>query len=198
MTRVFLLVLMFGMLSCGQRQTKKPNAQQIVDRSIEVSGGGLYGKSNIKFDFRERKYELEWVNGKKILRRTQKNDTLDILDIKTNNNFQRFVDGELIQIPDSLVNSYGNSVNSVHYFAYLPYGLNDPAVRKEYIGNIDIKGKSYHKVKVTFGQENGGDDFDDTYIYWFNKSTGKPDYLAYEFHVNGRQISRFIKLTAYS
>ncbi|MEL6484145.1 MAG: DUF6503 family protein, partial [Bacteroidota bacterium] len=30
-----------------------------------------------------------------------------------------------------------------------------------------------------------GDDFEDTYIYWFNTETYLPDYLAYDFHVNG-------------
>ena len=88
-------------------------------------------------------------------------------------------------MPDSLANIYSNSINSVHYFAYLPYGLNDPAVNKEFLGEMAIKGKDYYKVKVTFDQENGGDDFDDVYIYWFNKETFKPEYLAYEFHVNG-------------
>jgi len=44
---------------------------------------------------------------------------------------------------------------------------------------------SYYKLKVTFDQDGGGDDFDDTYVYFFNKATFKPDYLAYDFHVNG-------------
>ena len=45
-----------------------------------------------------------------------------------------------------------------------------------------------YKIKVTFDQENGGVDFEDTYIYWFNKETYAPDYLAYEFHVDGGGI----------
>jgi len=40
-------------------------------------------------------------------------------------------------------------------------------------------------VNILDNQEGGGDDFDDTYVYFFNKSTFKPDYLAYDFHVNG-------------
>ena len=115
---------------------------------------------------------------------------MDIVDVKSKNGFQRFINGELVQIPDSKANSYANSVNSVHYFAYLPYGLNDPAVKKEYLGEIIIKDKNYHKVKITFDQENGGEDFDDVYIYWFNTNTFKPDYLAYEFH-DGKGGLRF-------
>ena len=93
-----------------------------------------------------------------------------------------------MQLPDTMSIKYANSVNSVHYFARLPYGLNDPAVRKELIGETTIKDKKYYKVKVTFKEDNGGDDFDDIYFYWFNKETFKPDFLAYKFHVDGGGI----------
>ena len=179
-----MMVVLFGLISCKQNEAKKIRAQHIVDKSIEVSGGELYKTSDISFDFRDRKYILERIDGKKILKRIKKNDTLNLVDVKTAKGFERYVDGKLAQIPDSLANSYANSVNSVHYFAYLPFGLNDPAVIKEYLDEVVIKDKKYHKIKVTFKQENGGDDFDDVYIYWFNAKTFKPDYLAYEFHVN--------------
>ncbi len=179
-----MIIILFGMISCKQKEAPKISAQDIVDKSIAVSGGDLYKTSDISFDFRDRKYILQRIDGKKILKRIKKNDTLDIVDVKTAQGFERYVDGKLAQIPDSLANSYANSVNSVHYFAYLPYGLNDQAVIKEYLDEVVIKDKKYHKIKVTFKQENGGDDFDDVYIYWFNAKTFKPDYLAYEFHVN--------------
>jgi len=177
-----MMVVLFGLISCKQNEATKISAQHIVDKSIEVSGGELYKTSDISFDFRDRKYILERIDGKKLLKRILKNDTLDLVDVKTTQGFERFVDGKLAQIPDSLANLYANSVNSVHYFAYLPYGLNDQAVIKEYLDEVVIKDKKYHKIKVTFSQENGGDDFDDVYIYWFNAKTFKPDYLAYEFH----------------
>ena len=179
-----MIIILFGMISCKQKEATKISAQDIVDKSIAVSGGDRYKTSDISFDFRDRKYILQRIDGKKILKRIKKNDTLDIVDVKTAQGFERYVDGKLAQIPDSLANSYANSVNSVHYFAYLPYGLNDQAVIKEYLDEVVIKDKKYHKIKVTFKQENGGDDFDDVYIYWFNAKTFKPDYLAYEFHVN--------------
>lgn len=184
MNKALMIIILFGMISCKQKEATKISAQDIVDKSIAVSGGDRYKTSDISFDFRDRKYILQRIDGKKILKRIKKNDTLDIVDVKTAQGFERYVDGKLAQIPDSLANSYANSVNSVHYFAYLPYGLNDQAVIKEYLDEVVIKDKKYHKIKVTFKQENGGDDFDDVYIYWFNAKTFKPDYLAYEFHVN--------------
>ncbi|NNK19323.1 MAG: deoxyribose-phosphate aldolase [Maribacter sp.] len=184
MNKTWMMVLLVGFLSCKQNETAKINAQRIVDKSIEVSGGERYKTRNISFDFRDRKYVLERIDGKRILKRILKNDTLELVDIKSNNGFERYRNGKLAQLPDSLISSYANAVNSVHYFAYLPYGLNDPAVNKEYLGEIVIKDKKYYKIKVTFNQENGGDDYDDVYLYWFNTKSFKPDYLAYEFHVN--------------
>ena len=60
--------------------------------------------------------------------------------------------------------SYSASVNSVHYFAVLPYGLDGKAVNKTYVNKVDIKGKSYHKIKVTFNEEGGGEDFEDVFM----------------------------------
>ncbi len=178
------LIVLF-VVSCKEKEATTLSSQNIVDQSITVSGGELYQRSNISFKFRDRKYMSEIKDNKKVLQRSTKNDSAIILDILGRTGFTRFVNDSVIHLPDSMANSYSNSVNSVHYFANLPYGLNDTAVNKEFLGEIRIKDSDYYKLKVTFDQEDGGDDFDDTYIYWFNKKTFKPDYLAYEFHVNG-------------
>ncbi|MBC29304.1 MAG: deoxyribose-phosphate aldolase [Muricauda sp.] len=183
---VVLLLVCFG--SCLNESKKSITAQQIVDKAIEVSGGKLHNTHTVSFDFRGKTYEANVINGKKILKRISRTDSLKITDVLTNNDFQRFVNDSLVTLPDSMANRYANSVNSVHYFARLPQGLNDRAVNKELLGEAVIKNKKYYKVKVTFDQEGGGDDFEDTYLYWFDKETFKPDYLAYEFHVNGGGI----------
>ena len=159
--------------------------QDIIDKSIEVSGGNLYRSCNISFTFRDIRYEMNNTNGRKILKRTIKKDSTEILDILKHNGFARYINGKLVNVADSMATKYSNSINSVHYFAYLPYGLNDPAVNKKLLGETQIGGNQYYKVEVTFDEEDGGEDFEDVYIYWFNKETFKPDYLAYKFNVNG-------------
>ena len=57
---------------------------------------------------------------------------------------------------------------------------------------VNLKGKEYYKIKVTFDQKGGGEDFEDTYFYWINKESFKTDYLAYDFHVDGGGV-RFRK-----
>jgi len=172
-------------LGCKEQTKKVFTAQKLVDKAIEVSGGQLYQNHDTSFVFRDKEYISQNLDGKKELKRISVLDSVTITDIKTNSTFQRFMNDGLIHLPDSISRRYENSVNSVHYFARLPYGLNDRAVNKELLGEEIIKGKKYYKVMVTFDREGGGNDFEDTYIYWFNKETFKPDYLAYDFHVDG-------------
>jgi hypothetical protein len=80
-----------------------------------------------------------------------------------------------------MIPRYSASVNSVHYFSLLPYSLNDPAVNKTYIGKTTINNLEYYKVKVTFDQEGGGQDYKDIFVYWINSESFKTDYLAYSY-----------------
>jgi hypothetical protein len=179
--RLFFLLLLIS--SCNETSKKNLTAQEIVDKSIEIAGGKLYERSTISFKFRDKNYISESKG--KTLKRIFNSDSLRYIDIKTNDSFQRYVDDVLVEISDSLATVYGNSINSVFYFAQLPYRLNDAAVNKELLNEVKIKGKDYFVIQVTFDPENGGDDFGDTYLYWMNKETFMPDYLAYDFHTDG-------------
>ena len=181
---VISLFLTTGLMSC--RDKKVPlSAQQIVDRAIDSAGGQLYGQSEFRFQFREMEYALQRKNGRKVLMRMRETDSGKVTDIWDGRDFRREFRGEAVPVADSLARAFSNSVNSVHYFAYLPYGLNDAAVNKARMEDEVIGGRAYYKIRVTFDQEGGGEDFDDVYVYWINQETYKADYLAYEFHVDG-------------
>ncbi|MBS9463076.1 deoxyribose-phosphate aldolase [Flagellimonas sp. 389] len=185
MKRFFVSTLVLLALACKEKPKTSLTVQEIVDKSILDSGGKHYINHNTSFFFRNRQYISESSNGEKVLKRISFLDSITITDVKTTSSFKRYVNDTLVSLSDSIANRYSNSVNSVHYFTRLPFGLNDKAVKKELLGEEIIKGKNHYKVKVTFAQNGGGDDFDDVYVYWFNKKTFKPSYLAYDFHVNG-------------
>ena len=185
MKKIIFTLLLVCTLACKQQPKAEITVQEIVDKSIEDSGGLLYKNHGTSFQFRNRTYISRNVGKKKILERISFLDSITIKDVRTNSGLTRYINDSVVDLSDSIANRYANSVNSVHYFARLPYGLNDQAVNKEFLGEESIRDKSYYKIKVTFDQSGGGDDFDDTYLYWFNKETFKPDYLAYDFHVNG-------------
>ena len=188
MYRVIAILIFLSIVSCKEDKKEKSSilsAQQIVDRSIEVCGGDLYKTTEIAFDFRDKTYILEGRQDQRIQKRLTVSDSAIVTDVVENQTFKRFINDSLVSVADSMATKYSNSINSVHYFAYLPYGLNDPAVNKELLEEVRIKENDYYKVRVTFDQEDGGVDFEDVYLYWFNKQTFKPDYLAYEFFTDG-------------
>ena len=51
-----------------------------------------------------------------------------INDILNNSGFKRLIDGDEVELSAKDSAAYANSVNSVHYFALLPYNLKDDAV----------------------------------------------------------------------
>ncbi|TXE15027.1 deoxyribose-phosphate aldolase [Seonamhaeicola algicola] len=178
--RICLIVFITSVLvNC--KQDEKLTAKTIIDSTIEVSGGNKVSNSTIEFNFRDIHYTAHRNNGIFELGRTfvKENDT--IVDWLTNIGFQRTVNRELIKVADSMVSRYSASVNSVHYFSVLPYGLNDAAVNKNYISEVKIKGETYHKIRITFNEDGGGEDFDDVFLYYVNKENFKVDYLAYSY-----------------
>ena len=178
------LILVFA-IGCKQAPKKELTVQEIVDNSIADSGGKLFNDHKVTFDFRDKRYVSENVDGQRVFKRISDLDSTTITDVKRGNDFERYMNDSLVMVHDTMAVKYANSVNSVHYFVRLPYGLNDGAVNKELLGKETIDNKEYYKVKVTFDQQGGGDDFEDTYLYWFDIKSFKPDYLAYDFHVNG-------------
>ena len=177
---LFILVLFFN---CKPEKTEKVlTADAIVNTSIDISGGNKVPNSKISFDFRGQKYLATRNNGAFVLGRVTTTETNDsIFDLLSNDSFERFINDELITVADSMIPRYSASVNSVHYFSVLPYGLNDKAVHKELLGEESIKEKLYYKIKVTFSKEGGGEDYDDEFIYWINKDNHKVDYVAYSY-----------------
>jgi hypothetical protein len=189
-----LLVAVLGFFTCFYLQSCKTDseAQKIVDRSIEAHGGKVFETSNISFDFRDRHYEISKSPTRFNYIREFTDSTGFVRDVLNNEGFVRTVNGEVVTLPEERVKAFTNSVNSVAYFTFLPYGLNDAAVFKTYLGEAELEGKKYHKIKVTFSEDGGGEDFDDVFIYWINQETNLIDYLAYSYHTDGGGV-RFRK-----
>ncbi|NER13331.1 deoxyribose-phosphate aldolase [Leptobacterium flavescens] len=187
-----LIGILLFVVSCKNKEENTTpdtalTANEIINRSIEVAGGENYKKADIAFGFRGRKYTATRTKaGKEMTRITEDNESGSVIkDVLLSDSFKRYIDDEQVEVADSMAVRYSNSVNSVHYFAYLPQGLNDKAVNKELLGEEKLKEVPYYKIRVSFDQEGGGTDFEDVFIYWVNKETFKIDYLAYEYHVDG-------------
>ena len=184
---LYALTLGLGLLSCqpSSEATSEPSkAQRIVDQAIAAHGGEALEQAHLSFDFRKKHYEVQ-LDGGQFVYESHGEDSIGLVhDVLTNQEFSRSVDGEPLTLSQKDRDAYRNSLNSVVYFVLLPSPLNDPAVNKEYIGETSLKGEPYHKIRVTFREEGGGDDFDDEYVYWIHRERYTMDYLSYSFHVN--------------
>lgn len=182
----FFLVVIF--ISGCKDNSERSLADIVINKSIEVSGGDKFKNSTIDFDFRDRHYKAIRDNGLFQYER-EFQDLLGVIkDVLTNSGYQRFLNNELFAPHDSMAVKYVRSVNSVHYFSVLPFGLNDDAVNKTYLDSLTIKGRKYHKIKVDFDKDGGGEDHEDIFVYYVDAETYKVDYLSYIYFVDGGGI----------
>ncbi len=175
---------MISLISC-QEGKKELDPQAVVDLCIETHGGQLYENSVIEFDFRERHYLRSRKGGEFLFSREFEDSLGTIKDELTNNGLNRFLNDSLVKLSEKKASAFSRSVNSVIYFALLPYRLNDPAVNKSFLNDETILDQEYFKVKVSFNKEGGGEDHQDVFIYWINKNSFELDYLAYSYETDG-------------
>ena len=164
------------------------DAQSIIDKSISAHGGNLYENSTVEFDFRNRHYQFERNEGLYTYHRIFSDSLGTYHDVLNNDGFTRFLNEQQIKVTSEWQNRYSNSINSVAYFAYLPFGLNDPAVNKKLIGEEEINENYYYQIEVTFNQHGGGEDFEDVFVYWINKENFFMEYFGYYYITDGGGI----------
>lgn len=170
-------------------------ANQVIIQSIQAHGFDDLDNASLEFTFRNRGYSYWKKEGKFIYQRFQQDSALnEIVDRLDNEGLKRYRNDTIVALTSKDSAAYASSVNSVIYFAFLPYFLKDPAVRTSYLGVRKIDQKEYHKIKVSFQAEGGGKDFQDEFVYWFDKETYLLDYLAYNYLTDGGG-ARFRKVT---
>lgn len=180
MRKLSFLSIIVLTISCS---TPPPTAQEIVDQAIEASGTSPLKNGSATFTFRNIKYEYERDGGTYSYTRIQQDSSsIEVKDVLNNDDLVRFIAGQEAEITEEKRTAYTASVNSVLYFAFLPLSLNDAAVNKTSEGTVEINGTTYHKIRVTFAQEGGGEDFEDVFYYWFDTEDYSMDYIAYSYN----------------
>jgi hypothetical protein len=191
MIKVLLALLVtITIVSCN---TSLKDPQKIIDKAIEASGGEKYLHSTIEFDFRGRHYVAQREGGKYSYERILIDSVKTTHDFLTNDGFKREINNTLVEVADSMKVKYTSSVNSVVYFALLPYGLNDAAVQKKFMGETSIDSAEYYIIEISFAQEGGGEDHEDVFMYWINKKDFTIGYMAYSYEETDGVGLRFRK-----
>ena len=188
----FFGVLLLFVWSCenkassSQKKTPTHKGQEVIDQAIIAHGQHLFENATLSFLFRDKQYSARRSDAEYIYTRSFKDGSALIEDMLINStDFSRKKNGVSIEIEKKWAEKYSKSINSVLYFFQLPYLLNDPAVKKIDQGIKQIKGENYYQIKVSFQIENGGEDFEDEYLYWIDVNTFEIDYLAYNYITDG-------------
>jgi hypothetical protein len=179
---VVVLLLLSACQSANDSAPRPPSAQAVVDSAVAAHGGSTLDRAVMTFRFRGDQYRIRQNDGRFHYRRTY-TDSLGrtVRDGLTNTGAYRVVDGDTVSLSDDEKSALTTTVNSVSYFAMLPHPLGDPAVQPEYSGRDTLDGVPYHRIRVTFQQEGGGQDWQDVFMYWFQTDTYAMDYLSYAF-----------------
>ena len=185
-------ILLFFVWSCenkassSQKKTPIHKGQEIIDQAIIAHGQHLFENATLSFLFRDKQYSAKRSATAYIYTRSFKDSSAFIEDMLINStHFSRKKNGASIEVSKDWAGKYSRSINSVLYFFQLPYLLNDPAVKKIDQGIKQIKGENYYEIKISFQIENGGEDFEDEYLYWIDVNTFEIDYLAYNYVTDG-------------
>lgn len=188
----FFGVLLLFIWSCenkassSQKKTSTHKGQEVIDQAIIAHGQHLFENATLSFLFRDKQYSARRSDAEYIYTRSFKNGSALIEDMLINStDFSRKKNDVSIEIEKEWAEKYSRSINSVLYFFQLPYLLNDLAVKKIDQGMKQIKGENYYQIKVSFQIENGGEDFEDEYLYWIDVNTFEIDYLAYNYITDG-------------
>ena len=188
---LFLFILASFLTACNS--TKNTNsspapltqAEMNLQKAIKAHGGKKYQTAHYTFTFRDKNYTFKNNNDQFRYSVRSKKNGKEIVDILENGILKRKVNGVAIELSEKEKNRYSSGLNSVIYFATLPYKLQDKAVKKSYQGTTTIKGKAYEILEIRFEQEGGGRDHDDVFHYWINQKSNVIDYLAYNYQVSG-------------
>jgi hypothetical protein len=165
---ISLFILLF--ISCANETTnynkttssiddiEVSKSQNILNQSITAHGGDLYNSAHYSFIFRRNTYEFKHIEKGYIYKKTFIKDNSTSIDILTNGDFNRKLNGDLINLSAKESEAASEAINSVMYFATLPYKLNDKAVNTIYIDSTTIKAQNYDVIEITFDQAGGGED----------------------------------------
>ena len=179
----FLLAAALWLAACAA-QPQPPDPQAIVDQAIAAHGGEHLHHAIVEFDFRGKHFKITRDGGVFQYERLYTDSTGSVREVLNNDDLYREVNGERVTLEEKARLKMEEDVNSVVYFALLPFPLNDPAVQKKYLGTATIAEEPYHKIEITFRQEGGGRDYQDRFIYWIHQETSTVDYLSYFYYTN--------------
>ena len=189
-----LLILVLGLAACTSTPSGPQGdaeALELVERVRTQHGVDALDRAEVSFSFRGTPFTARRDGPTFRYARTITDEAgRSVEEVVDNDGVHRFVEGAEVEMDEAEAGRVHTAVNSVVYFALLPYSLTDPAVRVRALGPDSVGGQAYTRLEATFAQEGGGTDWDDRYVYWIHQLDATMDYLAYSYAVTPGDTSR--------
>jgi hypothetical protein len=161
-------------------------AARAIGDAIERHGGEVFRDMDVTFTFRGAWFRVVQDGGRfRYERHLVGPRGEEVVESLSNEGTHRIVDGSPVPLDEADRARVETAVNSVVYFGFLPFRLQDPAVVLRDLGEVMVHDRPYRKLEVTFRQDGGGDDWEDRFVYWFHRDDRTLDYLAYRYHRDG-------------
>jgi hypothetical protein len=163
-------------------------ARALVDAALAAHGSAALDSAELAFTFRGTPYRLRRDGDRFAYTRTMTDPVgRTVEDLLDNDGLRRLVNGVPVPYAPGEARGVETTVNSVAYFALLPFPLRDPAVRLRSLGPDTLAGVAYDRVEVTFAPEGGGRDWEDRYLYWLHPERHTVDFLAYTYALGANE-----------
>lgn len=192
MKKILLIPIGIFMVSCA---TADP-AHQLVEDAVRYHGFDQLASAPVRFSFRDAHYSIDRSQpGNTVYTKafsavdTLSGQTQQMKDTLINSvQFTRYLNGQPLALSPKDSDLYAQSLNAVAYFFQLPLPLLDEAAQLELLPDTNLKGKNYRTLAVSFAPNQGGNDHQDTFRYYFDPETRALSYLSYAYDTNGGGI----------
>lgn len=164
--------------ACGSASVE--TAEDVVRAAIERHGGDRFEEVSIRWDFRTFPFGLDRDHGRYRYHRVMLDEIeIDIHQVMENDGVWIEMNGAGQEVDMATAASIESQINSTVYLGFLPFRLDDEAVRLADLGTAELEGRPFRKVEVTFDQEGGGRGWENRFVFWFRDGEWTLDYFAY-------------------
>lgn len=170
---LFIAVAVWVMSACSFGE----NANSIIRKSIAFYGMDKLNGKTVEFDIKEKHFTVKFNKDGFFYESAFKDDSLGLIkDQLSNHGFTREQNGLTTPLSQKDSVKYAQSLNTVVYFTFLPLKLKDENVRAKFLRTVQVKGKAYNQIEVTFDTK---DNQNDIFYFWFDAKDNSMDYFAY-------------------
>jgi len=198
MKKAIFLCLLTALMACDGTKTESVTAV-VVQEEVSKTGHHIEAITKVfnahgGFDNWTALKQLSYENGgQKTLVELQNRYTR----IDAENQTVGF-DGDHVWVNPPSENASGQRMryNLMFYFYAFPFVVGDPGITYEDVGALELMGKTYNGVKVSYG-DGVGDSPKDNYIVYADPETNQMEWLMYTATFGGGEASERYSLIKY-